>query len=192
MNNDQHNYIDFNSFDSLSSNKFVMNNLIQTYQNIFSDPNLWDEHYTKQEVMENLEEDLFGDSTIRLCVNNDEVLGFCWAQHLSYYEVEKTINSIKFYQELGNPDIHHTLHSIIGDEPVIYLHDLGIANNYRGQLALTQLICPVLTSLAERTNTSRVFFWSIENTRVFKLAERAGFELAATENGMQFFIGNII
>jgi len=189
--NTQHNYIDFHDFKSIAANEHVLDNLVHTYRSIFSDPELWDEQYTVHEVINNLEDDLSGDAAIRLCMNNDEVLGFCWAQRLSYEHVEQTINSIRYYQELGRPDIRNILRKIIGDEPVIYLHELGVSIECRGQVALHNLICPVLISLSERTKTDRVFFWSIENTRVFKLAERAGFRLAATDNKMQFFIGEL-
>ncbi len=191
MNNLQQRYIDFNSFEAIYSKPLTMNQLVQTYQNIFSDPALWDEQYTEQEVLDNLQDELSGAASIRLCVQNNEVLGFCWAQRLNYSNIAHTIKNIKYYQALGNPDIHKILYDIIGDEPIIYLHDLGIASHYRGQLALNQLICPVLMSLSERTNINKVFFWSIENTRVFKLAERAGFKLVATKSGMQFFIGEL-
>jgi len=42
-----------------------------------------------------------------------------------------------------------------------------------------------------RSQIKRLFFWSIEESRIFRLAKYAGFELATTIDGMQFFIGDI-
>lgn len=56
---------------------------------------------------------------------------------------------------------------------------------------MQQLISPLLESLAHSTQTNRVFFWSIGGIRVYRLAERAGFKLAAEVSGLQFFIGDL-
>lgn len=188
------NYLDFYSYKSLIADKNMSNKLVKTYQHIFGDPLLWGENYSQHEVQNKLRDELSGNASLRLCINssnNSELLGFCWAQQLHLHGVENAIQSIQYYKALGRPDIRDTLKQILNDEPVIYLHDLGIAAPYRGLVPLQQLICPVLNSLSIRSQTQRLFFWSIKDSRIFRLAEYAGFKLAATVNGMQFFIGNI-
>ncbi len=194
MLNKKQQYLDFYSFQSLLANKERMTRLVSEYQNIFGDPELWNESYTKQEVLHSLRDQLAGKAGIRLCVENDvpsKLIGFCWAQLLSAHEIEKSIQAVQYYQTLGDPDIRRVLRSIVGTEAVIYLHDLGVSAEHRGQVSLQQLIYPLLASLAQRTQTRRVFFWSIGGTRIYRLAERAGFQLAAEVFGMQFFIGNL-
>lgn len=83
------------------------------------------------------------------------------------------------------------LEQLIGDEPVIYLHDLGIVNRYRGQIPLSKIICPVLAELKQRSKVPRIFFWSIEDTRIYRLAMRASCQLVANVGRMQFFIGRL-
>jgi len=192
------NTLDFHSYDSLIANKNISDQLVNTYQAIFSDPLLWEENYSQQEVLTKLRHELSGNSGLRLYANpnkykksQSEVVGFCWAQQLDVYGVQHAIESIQYYQTIGSPKIDETLKQILNDQPVLYIHDLGITQAFRGQIPLHQLICPVINSLAQRSQTQRLFFWSIKESRIYKLAEYAGFKLVATVDGMQFFIGNI-
>lgn len=112
-----------------------MTRLVSEYQSIFGDPELWDESSTQQEVLHSLRDQLAGKAGIRLCVENDtpnKRIGFCWAQLLSAHEIEKSIQAVKYYQTLGNPDIRRVLQSVVGKEAVIYLHDLGVSAEHRG------------------------------------------------------------
>lgn len=192
---------DFHSYDSLLAEGDMNEQLIKTYQNIFGDPDLWGETYSQGEVEEKLKDELSGNSGLRLCIdssNNEHenpstnsLLGFCWAQQLGLQGVMSAIESIQFYKELGSPQILDTLKRVLDDKPVLYVHDLGIPKNHRGQVPLQKLICPVLNSLAKRSETSRLLFWSIKESRIYKLAQYAGFKQVADIAGMQFFIGNV-
>ncbi len=194
MQNKNINYLDFHNYDALTADKSISDKLVESYQNIFGDPKLWGESYSDQDINDKLQDELSGKASLRLCINgegNREVLGFCWAQLLNLDGVKSAIESIQFYKTLGSPKIRETLKSILKDESVLYLHDLGIAKQCRGKVSLQNLICPVLNSLAKKSNTQRLFFWSIKDSRIFNLAKYTGFKLAATVDGMQFFIGDI-
>ena len=202
-------YTDFHSYDSLLADGNMSGQLIKSYQDIFGDPELWGETYSQAEVEDKLKDELSGNAVLRLCLdnnptnnsfqNNNEaenqtangILGFCWAQQLGLAGVRSAIESIQFYQALGSPKILETLKRILDDKPVLYVHDLGISKQYRGQVPLQKLICPVLNSLSERAETSRLFFWSIKESRIYKLAQYAGFKQVANIAGMQFFIGDV-
>ena len=188
---------DFHSYDALMTEGNLSEQLIRTYQNIFGDPDLWGESYSQGEVADKLKDELAGNAGLRLCLDENEntesndLLGFCWAQQLGLHGVKSAIESIQFYQDLGFSKILETLKRILDDKPVLYVHDLGIPKDYRGQVPLHKLICPVLNSLAERSKTSRLFFWSIKESRIYKLAQYAGFKQVADIAGMQFFIGDV-
>ena len=188
---------DFHNYDSLIAEGNISEQLIKTYQNIFGDPDLWGESYSQGEVEDKLKDELAGNAGLRLCLDENEnigsndLLGFCWAQQLGLQGVKSSIESIQFYQDLGCPKILEPLKRILDDKPVLYVHDLGIPKDYRGQVPLHKLICPVLNSLAERSQTSRMFFWSIKESRIYKLAQYAGFKQVANIAGMQFFIGDV-
>ncbi|MEB8432953.1 hypothetical protein OO007_12010 [Cocleimonas sp. KMM 6892] len=207
--NNKMTFKDFHNFDALMAEGNMSEQLIKTYQNIFGDPDLWGESYSQSEVEEKLKDELSGNAGLRLCINDNDIdkgvenvadsanqtvndlLGFCWAQQLGLQGVKSAIESIQFYQDLGCPKILEPLKRILDDKPVLYVHDLGISKDYRGQVPLHKLICPVLNSLAERSQTSRLFFWSIKESRIYKLAQYAGFKQVANIAGMQFFIGDV-
>ena len=137
MFNNKYNFLDFDSYESLANDKSISQKLVKTYQNIFGDP-LWGESYSQYEVEDKLREELSGNANLRLCMNDaKELLGFCWAQQLYQNGVQAAIQSIQYYKALGSPDIGSTLARILNDEPVIYLHDLGVTASYRGQVPLT-------------------------------------------------------
>ncbi len=193
MTTKNYHYQDFYNLESILTDKALTENLVSAYQNIFSEPGLWGENYTEYEVLDNLYHQLSGKAGIRLCIDqadNNKLIGFFWAQLLGYRDVEKNIKKIQYYQLLGSPNLKRTLKSIIGNEPIIYLHDLGVSNLHRGHVSLQKLIYPVLESLVQRTKIKRVLFWSISGTRVYRLAERADFKWVAEIEGMQFFIGD--
>ena len=73
----------------------------------------------------------------------------------------------------------------------IYLHDLGIKREYRGKLSLSKLIYPTLQGITLQTGIKEVLFWTIADTKVSKLAKRAGFDLVLLHSGMQFYKGNL-
>lgn len=194
MNNQNYHFDNFNNYQELMADNNTSRNLIASYQDVFGDPKLWDESYTENEIQKKLQNELSGKANLRLCRNTTQdntIMGFCWAQQLGLSGIKSAIESIQFYKDVGSPEIDETLKKTLGDEPALYLHDLGISAPFRGKVSLQQLICPVLNSLAERSNTNRLFFWSIKESRIFKLAQFAGFKLVDTVGEIQFFIGDI-
>jgi hypothetical protein len=97
----------------------------------------------------------------------------------------------RYYQTLGEPDLKQPLLDTIGGESVLYIHDLAIMQEYRGQINLRKLILPVLQNIATCTGINKIFFWSIQGTRISSLADRAGIDLATTSDSIQFFCGSL-
>jgi len=184
-------FIDFTSFEELSRHPRIINSLITDYRNIFGEPDVWSERYNHEEVLKKLQHELDGHAAIRLCVNNDSqtVVGFCWAQLLNASNIIAAIQSVNFFISYGSPEIDHLLNNIIGENPVIYIHDLGVSKSCRGTLPLEQLICPVVESISQATGTRSIFFWSVENTCVAWLAQKIGINPALSVGKMQFFKG---
>jgi len=194
MYKNKYRFIDFDSLDELVQDGALTGQLIGKYQQIFNDPSLWGEQYTVSDVMQNLHKQLSGDAALRLCINNEEnrhPVAFCWAQVLTQEEIVSNIENVQFYQSLGAPQVAEVISSSMGHGRAIYLHDLGVSSECRGEVSLRQLILPTITRLANRTGVHRVLYWSIQDTRIHRLAERAGHELIAEVDGMQFFSGNL-
>ena len=189
----QYKEMDFSSYGQLNADPVVINQLITSYQNIFGEPDVWAENHSHEEVDQKLKKELEGDASLRIILDEekDQLAGFCWGQLLNTDQIMASIQSIKFYQSLGEPDLQQTLQDIISDESVLYIHDLGVNQEYRGKVNLRQLIYPVLNNLATRTGTSKIFFWSIEGTCISRLDERAGIDIVMTHNDIQLFLGEI-
>ncbi len=186
--------LDFKSYQQLRARSIHANQLIASYQKTFSEPDVWAEDYSYEEVDQKLKNELAGDAYLRIVIDEkkqNQVAAFCWAQLLNADEILTSIRSIQYYQTLGEPDLSKPLHDIIGDDSILYLHDLAITQEYRGKVNLRKLILPVLQDIATRTGISTLFFWSVEGTRISSLANRAGIDLVATSNGIQFFKGSI-
>lgn len=187
-------FIDCKSLDELISDSTLTEQLIQKYQQIFNDQSVWGEHYTFSEVMNNLRKQLSGDAALRVCIDSKQdyqPVAFCWAQVLTLKEIVSNIENVQYYQSLGAPRVAEVIKDSIGQGKAIYLHDLGISSECRGEISLRQLITPTITQLANRTGVNQILYWTIHDTRIHKLAERAGHELIAEVNGMQFFAGSI-
>jgi len=187
-------YADFQGFDALKNNTQQLNELINLYREVFAEPVGWNEEYSYEEVMTNLSNELDVNAQLRLCLDRekqDEVVGFCWAQLLSLTDICETVKSVQHYQAIGCPDIFTPLKQLLGDQPMVYLHDLGIKRELRGKLSLNKLIYPVLEDVVMQTGVNKVFFWTIAETNVSKLAKRAGFELVLLHSGMQCYTGEI-
>ena len=186
--------LDFSSYQQLRDHPIHADHLIACYQKTFSDPEVWAEDYSYEEVDQKLKNELAGNAYLRVIVDKNkqnQIVAFCWAQLLNAEEIMSSIASIQYYQTLGEPNLKTPLQSIIGFESVLYLHDLAIVPEYRGKVNLRQLILPVLQDIAIHTGVNELFFWSVEGTRVSSLANRAGIDLAMTMNGIQLFNGNI-
>lgn len=186
--------LDFTCYQQLRANPIIANRLIASYQKTFSDPEVWAEDYSYEDVDQKLKNELTGHAFLRIIVDGNkqnQVVAFCWAQLLNAEGIMSSITSIQYYQTLGKPELKAPLDGIIGGEPVLYLHDLAIAAEYRGKVNLRQLILPVLEGITVHTGVNELFFWSVDGTRVSSLANRAGIDLVTTLNGIQFFYGNV-
>lgn len=183
----------FTHYHQLTEDSLHAKKLITAYQKTFSDPDVWAENYSVEEVDNKLKNELSGEAFLRFIMEEDsnQVAAFCWAQLLNADEILTSIRSIQYYQTLGEPDLSQPLFDTLGNEPVLYIHDLAIMQEYRGQINLRKLIVPVLQDIAIRTGINKVFFWSVEGTRISSLATRAGIDLATTSKGIQFFIGQL-
>lgn len=187
-------FLDFYGLDALMQDNALAELLIRKYQQIFNDSSLWGEQYTFNEVMHNLRKQLSGDAAIRLCLNeeqNHHPVAFCWAQVLTHEEIVSNIEHVQYYQSLGAPRVAEVIRRNIGHGKAVYLHDLGVSSECRGEVSLRQLILPTITQLAHRTGVNQILYWSIKDTRIHRLAERAGHELIAEVDGMQFFSGSL-
>jgi len=188
----QYKKMDFSNYGQLNANPIVANQLISLYQTIFGEPDVWEESYSHEDVDQKLKNELEGDASLRIIFdeeNENQLVGFCWGQLLNAEQILVSIQSIKFYQTIGEPDLYETLQEILGNESVLYIHDLGVNQEYRGKVNLRKLIYPVLKDIASRTGTNKIFFWSVEGTCISRLAHRAGINLVTTLNGIQFFLG---
>ena len=187
-------YTDYMRFSELEYDRITMHKLITLYRNIFSEPDGWAENYSYDEVYYNLKQELASNAHLRICIDSNdenEVIAFCWVQLLSLQNICNTINTVQHYNSIGTPDIFTPLSNLIGNEPMIYLHDLGVQKNLRGKLSLSKIIYPTLANISRKTGINKVFFWTIANTHVSSLAKRAGFDLLLIHSGMQFYSGSI-
>ena len=101
-------YSDFTNFSDLKNDMITMYKLINCYQNIFSEPDGWAENYSYEEVYDNLTHELSHNAHLRLCIDSreeNEVVGFFWAQLLSLADICQTINTVQHYSAIGTPDI---------------------------------------------------------------------------------------
>ena len=187
-------YLDFSSYAELSRQKISLLQLINSYRAIFSEPGVWSESYSEEDVSQKLQLDLDGIADLRLCVDGgykNEMLGFCWAQCLDATGIENSINTIKYYHMIGAPAVKQHLSNLIGQGEVIYVHDLGVNPSHRGKVPLHRLIYPMLHDLASRSQVNTVMFWSIPDSHISRLARRAGFEMVLEIAGMEFYLGEI-
>jgi len=178
------------SFDDLAADGAMMDALIEQYQLVFGESEVWGETYSRDDVLAKLRDDLAGEASLRICHDRSgHVLGFCWAQLLDAAEVTRAVDTIKFYQSMALPDLPDRIAALLSGTRVLYVHDLGIARSARSRVPLTQLIYPVLADVAGRTGHGRVLFWSMPETRVSTLARRARFVECPMPNGMRFHLG---
>jgi len=178
------------SFADLADDPAMMDALIEQYQLVFEESEVWGEAYSRDDVLAKLRDELAGEASLRICHDRSgNVLGFCWAQLLGAAEVMRAVDSIKFYRSIALPDLRDRIEALLAGTRVLYVHDLGIASSARGRIPLTQLIYPVLADLAGRTGNGRVLFWSMPDTLVSVLARRGRFAECPMPNGMSFHLG---
>lgn len=185
-------YADFHNFPALAADPILTSQLVSSYQAIFGDPDGWGEHYTGEEVLQKLTNELAGSARLRVCLDGaDHIAGFCWAQVLDVEGIAGAIGTIKYYQSIGSPEVISHLRHQFGNRRVIYLHELGIDPRHRGRIPLTQLIYPVLDGLAKRTGIDTVLFWSVADTNISRLAKRALFHRILALSEMRFYCGDL-
>ena len=178
------------SFDDLAADGAMLDALIEQYQRVFGESEVWGETYAREDVLARLRDELAGEASLRICHDRSgHVLGFCWAQLLDAAAVMRAVDTIKFYQSMALPDLPDRIDALLSGTRVLYVHDLGIARSARSRVPLTQLIYPVLADIARRTGHGRVLFWTMPETRVSTLARRARFVECPMPNGMRFHLG---
>ena len=184
-------FMNFISFNDLEQHPKILENLITNYRDIFGEPDIWNERYSKSEIIDKLKNELSGTASMSLCINinTNEVIGFCWAQLLSGNEIIKSIQSIHFYKKHETRKYNNNLRDIITNKTAIYIHDLGINKSYRGTIPLEQLICPIIESLSQQTKIRKLVFWSVTDTCIERLAKKIGINVSLTLGEMQLFEG---
>lgn len=187
-------YLDFLDAETLFADAALTDALVTAYQAIFGDSKGWSEHYERDEVLSKLRTELAGAAGLRLCVRREAhpvVAGFCWAQMIGVPEILAAIRTIKYFQSLGAPDLGTSLAQLLGAEPVIYVHDLGVQRVWRGGVPLTQLAYPVVRDISQRTGATNLLFWSIPSTHLSLLARRALFRRGLGVGEMEFYLGSV-
>jgi hypothetical protein len=184
-------YRDFHSYQELLRDPVFAKRVVRAYQQIFARSDVWGETYTDAQVWRKLKDELAGRASLRVCVDpaNGEVVAFFWAQLCTPDDILRAIGTIKYSESLATPALLANLRQAIGEREVIYVHDLGIVEEYRGRIWMTHLIGPPLYEVAARSGNGRVLFWSVPGTQVAAFARRAGFDEVLVTDGMHFHLG---
>ena len=185
---------DFHSFQDLMRDPALAKRLVQAYQTTFAASEVWAESYTDAQVWQKLRHELAGRASLRVCVDaeNGAVAAFFWAQLCKADDILRAIGTIRYSESLATPALLAELREAIGEREVIYVHDLGILEEYRGRIWLTHLIGPALWEVAARSGNGRVLFWSVPGTQVGAFARRAGFREVLVTRGMHFHLGEFV
>lgn len=184
-------YRDFDSYQELTREPAIVESLVRAYQATFGGSDVWAEIYSDAEVRQKLKDELAGRASLRVCVDpaHGAVVAFFWAQLCSAKEVLRAIATIKYSESFATPDLFAELQAVIGKREVIYVHDFGILEEYRGRIWLTHLVGPPLWGVAGRSGNGRVLFWSVPGTQVAAFTRRAGFREVLATSGMHFHLG---
>ena len=182
---------DFHGYHELMREPLLAKSLVRAYQDTFAGSGVWSESYTDAEVRRKLREQLAGRASLRVCVDaeNGQVVAFFWAQLCTAEDIVGSIGTIKYAQDLATPALPAQVRHAIGGRDVIFVHDFGILEAYRGHIWLTHLIGPPLWEVAARSGNGRVLFWTVPATQVEALGRRAGFSEVLVSNGMHFHLG---
>jgi hypothetical protein len=184
-------YRDFHSYAELLGDVDIAKRLVLAYQETFGGSGVWAETYSDADVWRKLKAELAGRASLRVCVDpaSGAVVAFFWAQLCRPEEILRAIGTIKYSESLATPALLANLREAIGDRQVIYVHDLGIREEYRGRIWLTHMIGPPLWEVAARSGNGQVLFWSVPGTQVAAFARRAGFGEVLVTQGMHFHLG---
>lgn len=186
-------FLDFYSFSDLEANPRIFTELVDAYQKIFAEPGVWAEQYSRQDIINNLRREMSGYACLRACLGPkaQQLIGFCWVQVIGFEEMVAALNSVEYCQNSGALELTQTLRHKIGNEKLIYIHDLGIIPEYRKQVSLIDLIYPAVKNVACRSGVSKILFWSSPKTCIHHIAETAKIPVIAGNAEMQFFCGDI-
>jgi len=184
---------DFHSFKHLQKHRDIMYSLIECYQNVFSEPEIWDEFYSVGEIITKLKHELAGDCSMRVCIDTDQnrVVGFCWAQSLSKKQIFQCMEEVKYVDGVALGEVEQYLEHILGSDAAVYLQDLGIDKHYRQSIPLDTLILPPIKSTALQSNNNKLLFWSVAETCIAHLSEKAGIKPFFQQDNMLFFCGDL-
>ena len=192
QNNPTIGFKDYFSYAELAQDAAILQKLIRCYRTIFSEDDTWCEDYSEQEIHQKLRDELCGNCALRLCLTQLDVVGFCWVQHLDANAIYQHIGAIKYFQHHDTQefDLRNVLKNKI-DHSATYIHDLGIAKAYRSTIALDQLIVPVLQYSFEQSNSRTLAFWSLEETCISHLAQKAYLTPFLKLKNMVFFCDDV-
>jgi hypothetical protein len=184
-------YRDFHSYADLVRDPALASRVVRAYQATFSSSEVWGEVYSDADVWQKLRHELSGRASLRVCVDSSTqaVAAFFWAQACSADDILRAIATIKYSQSLATPALLSKLREAIGNREVIYVHDLGILEEYRGRIWLTHLIGPPLWQVGSTSGSGQVLFWSVPGTQVAAIARRAGFDEVLVTDGLHFHLG---
>jgi hypothetical protein len=184
---------DYETFSDLSSDTIIFSELVNAYQSIFAEPGAWEENYSHDEIIDNIEQAMKGYACLRVCIDPQYhyVIGFCWGQVASLSEVMTAIDTVEHYHRAGRPDLKTPLSKIIEGGNIMYIHELGIIPKYRQQISLIDLIYPVIINIALRSKETKMLFWSSPETCIHHVAKKAGIPMILANSKMQFFLGDL-
>jgi hypothetical protein len=182
---------DFYSFEELNQHPAILRSLAKCYQNIFSESDIWNEHYSEHEIRAKLELELSGHCAMRVCIDtaNDQVVGFCWAQSLDIEQINHCMEGVKYAEGSAFNEVKKCLEQLLPRKTAVYLQDLGIDKNYRQAISLKTLILPPIASVAEQSSNQQLVFWSVAETCIAHIAKKAGILPFYQQNNMLFFCG---
>lgn len=184
---------DFHSFRHLQKHRDIMYSLIECYQNVFSESDIWNEFYSVGEIISKLKHELSGDCSMRVCLDADlnRVVGFCWAQSLSKNQIFKCLGAVKYVEGTALNEVDQHLETILGKYSAVYLQDLGIDKNYRQSIPLQALILPPIKSTALQSKNNKLIFWSVAETCIAHLSKKVGIKPFFQQDNMLFFCGDL-
>jgi hypothetical protein len=82
------------NFDDLAADGAMMDALIEQYQLVFGESEVWGETYSRDDVLAKLRDELAGEASLRVCHDRSgKALGFCWAQLLGAASVMRAVDA---------------------------------------------------------------------------------------------------
>jgi len=184
---------DFSCFAQLEKQPAILEGLIKCYQGIFSEPDIWNEYYSEQEINMKLQLELSGHCSIRVCIDvqREQVVGFCWAQSLGIEQIGLCIESVKYVEGAVFQGVKKCLGQRLTGKTAVYLHDLGVDKNYRHTISLESLIVFPIASVAKASGDQQLVFWSVAQTCIAQIAKKVGIAPFYQQDNLLFFCGSL-